>query len=148
MGLQHRLQGVGDLLAQPLLHGEALGEEAHQPGELGQADDVLVRDVADVGAAENRQGMVLAQAEELDRAFDQLADPAVRAAPALGGEDGEQLRVAVVAGRAIEQGLDEAPRGVARRRGVEVEPEGGQHLGDVAFISLELLVGELPPLHL
>ena len=45
VSLEDVLQGVGDLLPQPLLHGEAPGEEAHQPGQLGDADDLLVRDV-------------------------------------------------------------------------------------------------------
>jgi hypothetical protein len=35
-------EGVGDLLAEALLHGEAAREQAHQPGQLGDADDPLV----------------------------------------------------------------------------------------------------------
>ncbi len=59
--LQEPNQLVGDLDPDPFLDGEAPGEDAHQPGELGDADDLLVRDVADVRVAVERQRMVLAQ---------------------------------------------------------------------------------------
>jgi hypothetical protein len=38
------------LLADPLLHREPAGEQPHQPGQLGQAQDVLVRDVPQTAA--------------------------------------------------------------------------------------------------
>ncbi len=47
--LEHRLQGVGDLLTDAFLHRNALGKQAHQSRQLGNADDVLVRYVAHVG---------------------------------------------------------------------------------------------------
>src|SRR5690348_17583615 len=53
-------------------------EDAHQPGQLGDADDLLVRDVAEEGVAVERQRVVLAQRVEVDRSLDDLADVAVR----------------------------------------------------------------------
>src|SRR4030088_3104930 len=48
MGLQDANQLVDDLHANPLLDREPASEYAHQPRELGDADDLLVRDVADI----------------------------------------------------------------------------------------------------
>ena len=55
---QHRLQGIGDLLPDALLHREALGKQAHQARELGNADDLLVRDISHVGMPMKREGMM------------------------------------------------------------------------------------------
>src|SRR5205085_3856659 len=46
---------VGDLLAEPLLDGEAPRVELDEPGQLGDADDLVARDVGDVRVAEERQ---------------------------------------------------------------------------------------------
>ena len=66
-------QRVGDLLADTLLHREALGEQADEPCELRDADDLLAGDVADVGDAVEGQSVVLAQRVERDRPLDDLA---------------------------------------------------------------------------
>ena len=60
-GGQDPVQCVGELLADPLLHGEPAREQPHQPGQLGQPQDVLVRDVPDVGPAEERQAVMLSE---------------------------------------------------------------------------------------
>ena len=65
---------VGDLLAEALLHGEAAGEEADEAGQLGDADDSLAGDVADVGVAGERERVVLAERGERDRPFDDLRE--------------------------------------------------------------------------
>src|SRR5262245_40875937 len=94
----HQLHEViGNLLADALLHGEPPGEQPDQPGQLRDSDDVLVRDVSDVGDAVERQRVVLTEGEERDRPFDDLADPAVRTTAALGGKGGEQLVIYFVA---------------------------------------------------
>src|SRR6266540_7331226 len=95
--LEDANQLIGDLNAYALLDGEAPREQAHQPGELGDADDLLVRDVADERVAVEGQRVVLAQRVELDRAFDDLANAAVRASVAFGWEGGQELRIALVA---------------------------------------------------
>jgi hypothetical protein len=59
--LQDARDRVGDLASHPLLDREPSSEEAHQPGELGDADDVLVGDVAHEGVAEEWKGVVLAE---------------------------------------------------------------------------------------
>src|SRR5438128_2667985 len=70
---------------------------------FGDPDDLLVRHVPDVGPPVEGERVVLAEREERDRALDHLADPAVRAPAALGGEGGQELGVALVAGRRVEQ---------------------------------------------
>src|SRR5712691_3984661 len=44
MGLQDAGEGLRNLSTHALLDGEPPGEETHQAGELGDADDVLVGD--------------------------------------------------------------------------------------------------------
>ena len=70
-------QRVRDLLADPLLHGEAPRVETHEPGQFGDAEDLLAGDVGDVGGAVEGDGVVFAEGEKGDRALDDLAMPAV-----------------------------------------------------------------------
>ena len=67
-GRQDRGDGVGDLRRHALLHLQPAGEAVDQAGQLGQAGDaaVLGRDVGDVGLAEERHQVVLAQRGERD----------------------------------------------------------------------------------
>src|SRR6185437_2473469 len=128
----------------PLLHREPAGEQPHQPGQLGQAQDVLMRDVADICLAEKRQAVVLAQREERDRPLHHLADPAVRPAATLGRERGHQLLVTLIPAGRIEDRPEEAARRVGRGR----RPGGHAHRGeDLRHVPLEpgpLLWGYLP----
>jgi hypothetical protein len=64
VGFHHGLERIGNLLTNSFLDRKAPGKEAHEAGELRDADDVLVRDVADVGPAEERQAVVLTEREE------------------------------------------------------------------------------------
>jgi hypothetical protein len=59
MRLEHRCQGLRDLLADPLLDREALGEQAHEAGKLGDANDVLVSNISHVGVTVKWERMVL-----------------------------------------------------------------------------------------
>jgi hypothetical protein len=59
--LQHTLQQVRDLLTQALLHSESAREESHYSRQLGDPDDVLVRDVADERVTEKGKGVMLAE---------------------------------------------------------------------------------------
>ena len=65
-GLEHVHDRVGDLVGEPLLHLEPAGEDVHDAGHLGEADDLAVGDVGDVGPAEERQHVVLAHRVQLD----------------------------------------------------------------------------------
>ena len=112
VGLHELFEMVGHLLAYALLNGEPPGEQSHQPGQLGDPDDLLVGDVADMGHSVKRERMVLAQREEGDGSLDDLADPAIGAAAALGREGREQLVIALVPRRGVEQSKQEPPRGV------------------------------------
>src|SRR5690348_4992930 len=111
-------------------------EDAHQPGQLGDADDLLVRDVAEEGVAVERQRVVLAQRVEVDRSLDDLADVAVRTAVAFGRKRGEQLGVALITGRRLEQGVEVALRRLPRAGRVQVHAE---RLEDLRRVALELL---------
>ena len=71
--LDHRLERVDDLLADALLDGEALGEDAREARQLGDADDAFMRDVPDVGVAVEWQRMVFAERKEVNRTLDDLA---------------------------------------------------------------------------
>src|SRR6266550_701479 len=126
--LEHPHQLVCDLYANAFLHCEAPRENADQSRQLRDADDLFVRDVADVGVAVEREYVMLAQRVELDRSLDDLADAAVRAAVTLGRKGGEELRVAFVSGRRLEQGAQVATRGRAGARRVEVHAEGLEDL--------------------
>ena len=64
------LEPVGDLLGQPFLHLGAAGEQLDHPGQLGQAEDPLPGQVADMGDADERQQVVLAHRLHRDRAGD------------------------------------------------------------------------------
>src|SRR5258708_26577587 len=107
-----------------------------------------MRDVADVRVAVERKRVVLAEREELDRAFDDLADVAVGAAMALGRKGGEELGVALVPGGGVEQRAQVALGGRKGARGVEVHAERLEDLGRVALELLPLLRRDLAGLDL
>src|SRR5579872_6301752 len=132
--LQHLHERGDDLLTQPFLYGEAPGKEAHQPGQFGDADNMLVRDVANVGIAMERQSVMFAEREEADRSLDHLAQVAIHVSPALGIEHFEELGIAIVAFRRLEESLEKAPRRFLRRRRVQVHAEGSK---DFAHICLK-----------
>ena len=54
------------VLGHPLLHLRPVRDDFDDAGQLAQADDLAVRDVADVGHADERQQVVLAHAVEAD----------------------------------------------------------------------------------
>ncbi len=64
--LKHRIEGIHNLLPQPFLDRKTSGKQPYEAGELGNADDGLMREIADVGMPEKWQGMVLAQREKAD----------------------------------------------------------------------------------
>ena len=124
---------VRDLLGHPLLHGEAARVEPHEAGELGDAEDLVAGDIADVGAPVEGQRVMLAQRVEADGALDDLRVAPLDALRALGREDRAQLRVAVVAGGRVEERLHEPARRVSSTGCVEVEAERREDLGGVAL---------------
>src|SRR5437016_3934909 len=121
---------VGDLLAQPLLHGEATSVEPHEPCELRDAEDLSVGDVGDVRDAVERQRVVLAEREERDRALED------QAAAALRRERGPQLRIAVIAGGRVVERAQKTLRRLPGAGCVRLQPEGGEDLLDVALEAL------------
>ncbi len=79
-----------------------------------RSKDVLVCDVPNVRLAEERQSVMLTEGEERDRSFDDLADTAVRPAMAFGLEGSDQLFVALVPARGVEEGAQKATGSVGR----------------------------------
>ena len=129
---------VGDLLAEPLLHREAAREQAHEPRQLRDADDLVAGDVAHVCDAVERQRVVLTEADERDRPLDDLPGERERELRRLARKGGHQLLVAVVAGRRVVERTQEPRRRLPRPRRGQVHPERSEDLADVLL--------EAPPL--
>jgi hypothetical protein len=72
--LKHCVKSGDDLFPQPFLDCEALGKQANQARQFGDADDVLVWDIPDVHMPVKRECMMLTQRKKRDRPFD-AADP-------------------------------------------------------------------------
>src|SRR5262249_59463206 len=87
-------QAVRDLLCEPLLHGEATCIEPHETCELRDAENFVAGDIADVGAAMERERVVLAQGVEADGALDDLRVTPLHAFRPFGREHSAQLRIA------------------------------------------------------
>jgi hypothetical protein len=64
--VQRVVEGLGDLLRQPLLHLKSAAEHFNNARYLAQADDLPVRDIRDMRPAEEWQHVVFAQAEKID----------------------------------------------------------------------------------
>src|SRR5947209_5204123 len=60
------LDGIGDLLSQPLLHLQAASKRVHQPRNFTQADDFAFRKIRNMHFAEEWQHVMFTQAEHLD----------------------------------------------------------------------------------
>src|SRR5713226_9206652 len=60
MRLQDADQLIGDLDPNTFLDREASSEDAHEPGQFGDADDLFVRDVADVRVSAEWKRVMLA----------------------------------------------------------------------------------------
>src|ERR1700694_3137398 len=134
VGLQDAREGLGDLAAESLLKGKPPSEEPYQPGELRDADDVFVGDVAQVGVAEEGEGVVFAERVKGDRTFDHLAELTVRPAGALRRKCGHQLGVALIALGRIEHRPQAAQGRLLGTRGVEMQAHRGE---DLPHVTLE-----------
>src|SRR5205807_5877188 len=119
------------------------GPEADEPGQLGDPDDLFVRDVADIRVAHEGQRVMLAEGDERNGPLHDLVDLARCTALAFGRKRGEQLRIALVAVGRVVQGADEAARGLRGPRGGEIQPERPKDLGCVTRVALPLLGAEV-----
>src|SRR5262249_28178954 len=115
--LEQCLQGIHNLLPDPFLNRETLREQANEAREVGDANDPRASDVALVGMPEKWQGLVFAEGKEGERPLDHLVKSASRLSPAFCFERRDQLRVAVIACRYVQESADKAPWGVSRGRG-------------------------------
>src|SRR5258705_8745791 len=119
--VQHDLQGVRDLLADPLLDGKALRKEPYQAFQLGDADDVFVSDVTHIRLAVKGKGVMFTERKEGDGSFHYLADTTVRFAMTFGLKDSQQLWVAVIAFCRIKECFDKSPWCIFRGRGIQIQ---------------------------
>jgi hypothetical protein len=60
MRMEHPFEGICHLLPDPFLDSEPFGEKVYESCQLGDAEYIFVRDVADVGIAEEGESMMLA----------------------------------------------------------------------------------------
>src|SRR6267143_3516416 len=144
MGLQDARESLGDLAAEPLLNGEAPGEEAHQPSELGDANDVLMGDVAQVGVAEEGEGVVLAERVERNWPVNHLAQLTVGPAVALGRKRGHEFGVALVALGRIEHRAQVSLGRLLGTWRIQRHAYGRQDLADVPLEAAPVLVADAP----
>jgi len=66
LGADFFLDGLGDLAGEALLNLEAAGKHIDEARDFAKADDALIRQIGYVALAEERQKMVLAEAEEFN----------------------------------------------------------------------------------
>jgi hypothetical protein len=112
------LQPADDLAGEPFLGLEVAGEQLDHPGQLGQAQDALARQVADVGDTPERQQVVLAQRAQWDRpGHHQLVVALV-----VGEGGGAERR----RGEQLGEGVRDPARGAGKALGAQVGPEGLQ----------------------
>src|SRR4030067_1344151 len=82
MRMKHVFQCVSNLMPDPFLDSEPFSKQPHQPGQLGDTDDILVGDIPDVGVTKERESGVLAQREEINWALNDLAEGTIGITPA------------------------------------------------------------------
>src|SRR6266567_819655 len=64
--LDYLLDGLGDLGGETFLNLQATGKQFDEARNLAEADDAAIGDVGDVDLAEEREQVVLAEAEDFD----------------------------------------------------------------------------------
>ncbi len=107
--MEHGLDRVGDLRRHPFLDLQPPGVDLDQPGQLGDADHALARQVGNMRPAEDGRHVVLAMRDEADVA--QQHDPVIAAA-LLEGPFQQPDRILVVAGEPVGIGAEDAVRRV------------------------------------
>ena len=71
--MQHGLQSICNLLTDPFLHRKAFGKDPHETRQLGNADDVFVGNVTNIGIAVKWKSMVFAKRKKGDGSLQYLA---------------------------------------------------------------------------
>src|SRR5690349_22095301 len=102
MRMKHGVQSICNLLTNPFLYRKTLGEKPYHPGQLGNANDVLMGNVSNVRHAVERKGMVLTQRIKGDWSLNDLAEPTVRLAAAFRTKNPQKLWITVIAFSGIE----------------------------------------------
>ena len=138
--LEHRGERIGDLLPDAFLHCKAPGEQPHEAGELGNADDVLVCDVSDIRLPVKGQRVVLTDPDKGDRPLNDLTQGAVRPTATLGLKHGEQFGIALIAFGGIKQSLQKPSWRFLSRWCMQVEPKGRKDFGQITLEHLHLLM--------
>src|SRR5689334_25242 len=140
MWMQHGFQRIRDLLTDPLLNRKAFRKESHETRQLGDANDVFMSDVSDIGFSIKRKGMMFTQRKKWNRSFHHLAQAAIRITVAFGIKNTQQLRVTIVAFGRVEERFDKSPRRIFCAGSVEIQAECRKDLGGITFKFFKLLV--------
>ena len=128
-GSQAGLQRLGDLLGQALLHLRARGEGVDHGGQTAEADHPVARQVGQVGAADERQQVVLADGAEREVAHEHELprgradrDRVPQVVERVDAEPGEVLAVGL--GDASRGRLQAGPGDILADRGKELNDRG------------------------
>ena len=111
------MDAIGDLRVHLLLHLQAARIGVHHAGELGNADDLPVRQIADMGAADDRRKMMLAMRLKADIA---QHDHLVIAFDLFEGTLKENDRIVGIAGKPILIGPRHPRRRIAQAFAVRI----------------------------
>jgi hypothetical protein len=140
LGLQDLLNRLGDFRRQLLLDLQAARKAVDDAGQLGDADDAVVRQIAHMGPAQERQHVVLAEAHHADVAqHHQL----VVAADLVEGPLEIFAGIHVVAREQLLVGARDTAGGVQQALAVGVVPRPFDQSADGGF---GLFLGDFPAL--
>src|SRR5260370_26232693 len=96
MRLKHGIEGVNNLLSKSFLHRKTLGEQPHESRELGNADNVFVRDIPYIGLPMSRQVMMLTERTNRNLPLIHFTQAAVRLTATFQAEHLQQHWVAII----------------------------------------------------
>src|SRR6266850_4535775 len=116
LGTNFFLNGLCDLAGHALLNLQPASEHVYQAGDFAQSEHTLVRQVSDMGLAEEREQVVFAEAEELNI----FHDDHLVVGDAEGGAVEKVVNVLMIATGEKLEGLFEALRGLAQSLAIRV----------------------------
>jgi hypothetical protein len=128
--LQHGFDALCDLGRQLLLHLESTGEGIHDPCQLADPDDLVVRQITDVCLADDGRHMVFAMRFEVDAAQD---DHLVVSLDLLERALQEGHRVALITAEPVLVGLHDATRRIDESLTLRILPRPSQQRRDGVF---------------
>ena len=122
-GADFFFDGLRDLAGHALLNLQAARKHVDQARDFAEAEDALVGQIGDVGLAEERQQVVLAQAEE----FDVFHDDHFVVGDGKRGAVHDGIEILVIAAGEKLQRLFKTLRGLAQTLAVRIFPDERNH---------------------